>query len=114
VQTTRMAFPNGHGMRSDTAEDQVMHHRMLYRWTLLTLLLGFVLTSPAWSATLRCTTYEEKTLNRLHTLCDDGTRAVSRYNTILERWETTITSSPRTSCTARMHPQTRQVELHSR
>jgi hypothetical protein len=61
-------------------------------------LLGFlrrlVLTSPDHSATLRCTTYEEKTQQRWPTLCDDGTRAVSRYNTILGRWETTIPKAP--------------------
>jgi hypothetical protein len=70
-------------------------------------LLLLALASPVWPAMLRCTTYEEKTLNCLHTLCGAGTRAGSRYNTTLEQGETTITSNPRTSSTARMHPYTR-------
>jgi hypothetical protein len=39
-----------------------------------------LLTSPALAGEVCCTTYEEKTLSRLHTICDDGTRAVSTYN----------------------------------
>jgi hypothetical protein len=50
--------------------------RLLFALTLLVLALLLVafllLVRPAWSAT-RCTTYEEKTLGRLQTLCDDGT-----------------------------------------
>jgi hypothetical protein len=61
---------------------------------------------------LRCTTYEERTLQRWYTICDDGTRAVSRYNRVHDRWETTITASPRPSCIARMNPRTPQVEVH--
>ncbi len=78
----------------------------------LMILLG--LTSPGLTATVRCTTYEDKTLQRWHTICADGTRAVSRYNRILDRWETTMTESPRQSCTARMDPHTKQVEVHCR
>jgi hypothetical protein len=77
-------------------------------------LLLVALASPAWSGMLRCTTYEVKTLNRLHTLCDDGPCAVSRYNKTSEHWETTMISNPPPACTARMHPQTRQLELHCR
>jgi hypothetical protein len=41
------------------------------------VIAAFVLVvRPAWSAP-RCLTYEEKTLGRLQTLCDDGTRAAS-------------------------------------
>jgi hypothetical protein len=82
---------------------------------LLALLLAAVLllVRPAWSAT-RCTTYEEKTLGRLHTLCNDGTRAISIYNKPLSRWETTITESPRQACTGRINPITRQVEVRCR
>jgi hypothetical protein len=68
-----------------------------------------VLASPALAAT-RCTTYAEKTLGRLHTLCDDGTRGLSTYNKTLERWESTITSPPGKTCTGQMNPRTRQVE----
>jgi hypothetical protein len=98
-----------------SASPVVVRRRGVFRhWSMLGWLLLVALASPVWPATLRCTTYEENTLNRFHTLCDEGTRAVSRYNKTLERWETTITSSPRTSCTARMHPHTRRVELHCR
>jgi hypothetical protein len=62
---------------------------------LLALLVAAVLllVRPAWSET-RCTTYTEKTLNRLHTLCTDGTRAVSTFNKTLSRWESTVTPPP--------------------
>jgi hypothetical protein len=63
---------------------------------------------------MRCTTYEEKTLNRLHTLCSDGTRAISTYNQTLEQWDTTITGSPRKTCRARMNPNTKQMEVRCR
>jgi hypothetical protein len=79
-------------------------------WALALLLL---LASPIMAAT-HCTTYEERTMNRLQTLCDDGTRAVSTYNRTLDRWDTTITASPRKACTGQMHPHTRQVEVRCR
>jgi hypothetical protein len=74
----------------------------------LTLLL---LASPALTGPVRCLTYEEKTLNRLQTVCDDGTRAVNTYNRVLDRWETIITASPRLVCTRRLNPRTQQVEV---
>jgi hypothetical protein len=74
-------------------------------------LLLLALASPVWAAAVRCTTDEEQTLQRWHTMCDDGTRAVSRYHRILDRWETTITASPRPSCIARMNPRTQQVDV---
>ena len=63
---------------------------------------------------VRCTTYAEKTLGRLQTLCDDGTRAVSTFNKTLEGWETTITQSPRKLCTGQMNPKTHKVEVRCR
>jgi hypothetical protein len=81
---------------------------------LLILPLWLGVMSPAMAGTGRCTTYEEKTMNRLHTFCDDGTRAVSRYNRILDRWETTITTRPHKSCTTRMDPLTKQAEVRCR
>jgi hypothetical protein len=86
---------------------------MLQRWSLLSL-LGLALASPMLAGTLHCSTYEEKTLQRWHTICDDGTRAVSRYNRILDRWETTITASPRNTGIGRMDPHTHQVEVRCR
>jgi hypothetical protein len=44
-------------------------------WALL--LLALALATSALAGPIRCTTYEEKTLGRLQTLCGDGTRAVS-------------------------------------
>jgi hypothetical protein len=88
--------------------------RLLFAIILIALALVLVavvlLVRPAWSAT-RCTTYEEKTLGRLHTVCSDGTRAVSTYNKTLERWDTTITESPRKACTGRMNAITKQIEV---
>jgi hypothetical protein len=63
---------------------------------------------------VRCTTYQEKTLGRLQTLCDDGTRSTSTYNKALERWDTTITESPQKTCTGQLNSRTRQVEVRCR
>jgi hypothetical protein len=54
---------------------------------------------------------EEKSLGRLQTICDTGSRAVSTYNRILNRWDTTLTGSPRQTCSGRMNPYTKQVEV---
>jgi hypothetical protein len=79
-------------------------------------LLLLTLASPALAGPVRCTTYEEKTLGRLQTLCDDGTRATSYWNGTMERWETTVQPAPgaRRSCSAQRHPQTRDVHVHCR
>jgi hypothetical protein len=77
---------------------------------LLSLALLLALASPAWTIATRCTTYEEKTLGRLQTLCDDGTRAVSTYNRTLERWESTVTPPLGKTCEGRLNPRTRQWE----
>ena len=61
--------------------------RLLFALILIAVVL---LVRPAWSAT-RCLTYEEKALGRLHTVCSDGTRAVSTWNKTLSRWESTVT-----------------------
>jgi hypothetical protein len=67
---------------------------------LFALILGFLalmlvafllLVYPVWGATTHCTTHEEKTLGRLQTVCEDGTRAVSTYNKTLSRWQRTLT-----------------------
>jgi hypothetical protein len=34
------------------------------------------LVSPAWAGPVRCTPYDERTIGRLQTICDDGMRAV--------------------------------------
>ena len=72
------------------------------------------LASADLAGSVHCTTYDEKTLNRWHTLCADGTRAVSTYNKTLERGETTITESPQKTCTGQLNPRTRQVEVRCR
>jgi hypothetical protein len=78
-------------------------------FTLLLLLLATL----AWAAT-RCTTYQERTLNRLYTVCDDGTWGMSTDSQTLERWETTVTTSPQKTCTGRLNPRTRQWEGRGR
>ena len=61
----------------------------------LGLLLGLALGPPPLpTQPQHCITYEEKALGRWHTLCPDGTRAIHRWNPVLERWEGTITPSP--------------------
>jgi hypothetical protein len=91
--------------------------RLLFALTLGVLALRLVafllLVRPAWAAT-RCLTYEVKSLGRLQTLCDDGTRAVSTYNKTLDRWDTTITAPPGKLCAGQLHPRTRQVEVRCR
>ena len=74
---------------------------------LLPLVLVLTLVSPAGAATVHCTTRENTIRQRWETLCDDGTRAISRWNATLERWETTITESPRQACTAQVNPITK-------
>jgi hypothetical protein len=60
--------------------------------TALGLLLGLALRpTPLPTQPQNCITYEEKSLQRWHTLCPDGTRAIHRWNPVLERWESTIT-----------------------
>jgi len=72
--------------------------------------LLLALASPALAGPVRCTTYEEKTLGRWQTLCDDGTRAVSTYNRTLSRWESTVTPPPGKTCTGQLNPKTHQWE----
>jgi hypothetical protein len=81
---------------------------------LVALALLLALASPALAGSVRCLTYEEKSLGRLQTLCDDGTRAVSTYNRTLQRWDTAITAPPGKLCARQMHPRTRQVEVRCR
>jgi hypothetical protein len=73
------------------------------------LALLVCLATPAL-ATPRYTTYEEKTLGRLQTLCSDGTRATSTWNRTLSRWESTVTPPPGQTCTGRLNPRTRPWE----
>jgi hypothetical protein len=71
-------------------------------WGLVLLVLAWAVGVQA-DGPVRCTTYEEKTLGRLQTLCDDGTRGISTYNRILDRWEMTITP-PRPVVKPPRHP----------
>ncbi|HEX9872518.1 MAG TPA: hypothetical protein VGC99_28760 [Candidatus Tectomicrobia bacterium] len=87
--------------------------RLLMRCRPWGLLLLLALVSPALAGgPTRCTTYQEKTLGRIQTLCDDGTRGISTYNRTLSRWESTLTSPPGKTCT----PQTtgRGLEVRCR
>jgi len=95
----------------DTASVMREAARSIQARTMLALLL---LASAALAGPVRCTTYEEKTLNRLQTLCDDGTRAVSHWNATLGRWDTTVTPPPGQRCTGQLNPHTQQVEVRCR
>ena len=70
------------------------------------LALLLALTTSAL-ATTRCTTYEQKTLRQLYTVCSDGTRATSSWNRTLERWESTVTPPPGQACTGHMNSKAR-------
>jgi hypothetical protein len=72
--------------------------------------LGLLGSGIALAGSVRCTTYEEKSLGRLQTICDDGTRAIHMYNKTLDRWESTVTPPPGKTCTGQMNPKTRQWE----
>jgi hypothetical protein len=76
------------GTMAASHREVVNKAKSLTRTLTVLLLLG---SGVALAGSVRCTTYEEKTLNRLQTLCDDGTRAVSTYNRTLSRWESTVT-----------------------
>jgi len=80
----------------------------------LLLVVFLLLVRPALAEATRCTTYQEQTLGRLQTVCADGTRAVSTWNTTLSRWESTVTPRPGTTCTGPVHSRTRQVEVRCR
>jgi hypothetical protein len=81
---------------------------------LLWLALLLALASPTLAGPVRCTTYEEKALGRLQTLCDDGTRATSTWSPTLQQWNTTVTLPPGQICTGYMNPRTQQVEVRCR
>jgi hypothetical protein len=81
---------------------------------LAALALLLALASPALAGPVRCTTYEEKTLGRLQTLCSDGTRAVSTWSPTRQRWDTTVTPPPGQTCTGQMNVRTKQVEMRCR
>ena len=40
--------------------------------------------------------------------------AVSTWSAPLQRWQTTITASPRPSCTGQLNPRTHQMEMRCR
>jgi hypothetical protein len=81
-------------------------------YMLAVLLLA--LATTALASPVRCTTYEEKTLGRWQTLCDDSTWAVSTWSPTPQQWQTTITEGPRRECTERLNHVTRQMELRCR
>jgi hypothetical protein len=68
------------------------------------------LTTPALADQIRCTTYEEKSLGRWQTLCDDGTRAASYWNRTFSRWESTVIPAPGKTCEGRLSPKTYRWE----
>jgi hypothetical protein len=109
----RVLRPRSSPSRAAASPVVVRRRGRLTRCSLLAL-LGQALANPTLADMLHCTTYEEKTLQCWDTICDDGTRAVCRYNTVLDRWETTMTASLHPTCIGRMHPRTQQVEVRCR
>jgi hypothetical protein len=80
----------------------------------LRMLRALARVSPALGATTQSMTSYKRTIDRCHMLCANGTRALSRYNRILNHWNTTTTTSPRKVCTGRIHPFTNQVDVRCR
>jgi hypothetical protein len=81
----------------------------------LALLLALVWVSPTLAGpAVRCQTSHEPTLNRLQTLCSDGTRVVSTWSPTLQRWDTTVTPLLGQTCTGQLNPRTHQVEVRCR
>jgi hypothetical protein len=74
------------------------------------VVLFLLLSSPALAGSVRCTTYEEKSLQRLQTVCSDGTRATSYWSPSLQTWQTTVTPPPGQTCTGMVNPTTRAWE----
>ena len=77
---------------------------------LLHALAFLLLASTTLAGPVRCTTYEEKTLGRLQTLCADGTQAVSTWSPTLQQWTTTVTPTSGQTCQGRLNPKTHQWE----
>jgi hypothetical protein len=75
----------------------------------LLMLRALAWVSPALSATTAGTASYERTVDRWYRYCDDGTRAISRYNTALDCWETAVTESPCKACRGKMNPRTNIV-----
>jgi hypothetical protein len=67
---------------------------MRYTAIWLTWLVGATLVLPP-SLSQTCIMRENALLGRMATTCPDGTTAISRYDPLLDRWETTITTLPR-------------------
>jgi hypothetical protein len=76
--------------------------------------LALVWALAALASPVHCTTHEEEALDRLRMVCNGGTRAVSTWSPALQRWQTTITGSPRQACTRQITWCTHQVEVHCR
>jgi hypothetical protein len=57
--------------------------------------LGLGLVSTSLAGTVTCHTYHDEALQRLVTTCSDGSRAVTRYDEELQRWQTQIFPGPR-------------------
>jgi hypothetical protein len=71
----------------------------------LVILALLLIASPAWAGP-HCIIYEEKSLGRWQTLCDDDTRAESTWSPTLQRWDTTVTPPPGRTCTRQLNPRT--------
>jgi hypothetical protein len=86
----------------------------------LALLLGLTSPALAWAAPpitgapVHCTTTYNQLLARWETVCEDGTRAITRPNALLDRDETTVMSGPRRDCTGQRNAITQQVEVRRR
>jgi hypothetical protein len=65
------------GIRLGRDAYSVVREAARFPSSLLILAVGLLLASPALAAATRCLTYEEKSLGRLQTICDDGVRCAN-------------------------------------
>jgi hypothetical protein len=77
--------------------------------TVLAILPALAWALPALASPVHCTTDEEKTLDWLRTVCDDGSWAISTWSPALQGWQTTITESPWQAGTRQMTSRIHQV-----
>jgi hypothetical protein len=80
----------GRGVLAGGPAVRLLFALALFLLALLLLSLVFWV-SVSRASTTRCTTYEERSLGRLQTLCDNGTRELHTWNRPRSRWESTVT-----------------------
>jgi hypothetical protein len=116
IETNRPFPANQRFARGQPATAAQTVDMMTRNMSMCILALLLALASAALAGQVCCTTTEDTLLNRLVTVCSDGTRALSYWNELLQRWDTTVEPAPsaRQGCTARVNPLTKAAEVRCR